>query len=220
MTNFTLKIIALVTMLVDHLGYTFFHKFTFMNYIGRLSFPLFAFMLTEGFIHTKSLKKYFSRLLIFAIISQIPYMLFLKTIVNTFSLNILFTLLLGLLALTIYDKTKNKFLGFLFVIFCAIIAHYLPFDYGWFGIAIIFIFYIFKKNKLLMSICFTIAALINYFYSFISTLKMEYFFILLFCLLSLIPINLYNEKKGRDTKYFLYIFYPLHFIFLYLITLI
>ena len=220
MTSFVLKIIALITMFFDHVGYIIFHRFSFMNYIGRLSFPLFAFMITEGFKHTKDLKKYFFRLLIFAFISQIPYMLFISNLSNVFTLNILFTLTLGLLAITVYDKSKNKLLGFLFAILCAIIAHFLNFDYGWFGIAIIFIFYIFKKKKIYMNLLFIIFTFINYFYNYITTLRVEYLFIILFCILSLIPINLYNEKKGKNTKYFLYFFYPIHLIVLYILTLI
>ena len=139
MSSFVLKIIAIISMLVDHSGYLIFNSFSFMNYIGRLAFPIFAFLITEGYIHTSNLKKYFLRLLIFAVISQIPFMLLFP---NSFTLNILFTLALGLLAITVYNKLNNKSLGFIFVILCAVLSHFLHFDYGWFGIAIIFIFYI------------------------------------------------------------------------------
>ena len=220
MTSFILKIIAVATMLSDHLGYVLFGKFSFMNYIGRLSFPIFAFLITEGYKHTKSLKKYFTRLLIFAIISQIPYMLYINTLSNVFTLNILFTLTLGLLGITLYDKINCKPLGILIATLLSTIAHLLYFDYGWFGIAIIFIFFIFKEKILLMNLSFFIAVFINYFYKYITTSRIEYIFIILFCTLSLIPINLYNEKKGKNMKYFLYIFYPLHLIVLYLLTLI
>ena len=148
MSSFVLKIIAVITMLIDHSGYLIFNGFSFMNYIGRLAFPIFAFLITEGYIHTNNLKKYFSRLIVFAIISQIPYMLLFSS--AELSLNILFTLALGLFSLIIYDKTKNKYLGFIFVILCSVLAHFLHFDYGWFGIAIIFIFYIFKNKKSLV----------------------------------------------------------------------
>lgn len=220
MTSFVLKIIAVIVMIFDHLGYVLFNKFSFMNYIGRLAFPIFAFSITEGYIHTRNLKKYFIRLLIFALISQIPYMLFINVFTNTFTLNILFTLVLGLFAITIYDKSKNKLLGILSVISCAVLAHFLCFDYGWFGIATIFIFYIFKNKKLYMNLAFCVTTFINYFYSYITTFKKEYLFIILFCCLSLIPINLYNGNKGKNIKYFLYIFYPLHLILLYLLTFI
>ena len=217
MTGFILKIIALISMLFDHLGYTIFNSFSFMNYIGRLSFPIFAFCLTEGYTHTKNLNKYFFRLGIFAIISQIPYMLFESTFSNNFNLNILFTLLLGLLAITLFNKIKNKILGYIIVILCAIIAQFFYFDYGWFGIATIFVFYIFKNKKLCMNIFFILITFINYYYHFIQTSRYEYLLIILFACLSLIPINLYNGKKGKDSRYLLYIFYPLHLMILYLI---
>lgn len=217
MSSFVLKIIAVISMLIDHSGYLIFNGFSFMNYIGRLAFPIFAFLITKGYVHTSNLKKYFLRLLIFAIISQIPFMLLFP---NGFTLNILFTLALGLLAITVYNKFKNKLLGFIFVILCSVLAHFLHFDYGWFGIAIIFIFYIFKNKKAYMNIFFIVATFINYIYYFAKTLRIEYLLIFLFCCLSLIPINLYNGKKGKNIKYFLYAFYPLHLIALYLITLI
>lgn len=78
---------------------------------GRIAFPIFAFQITEGYMHTKDLKKYFKRLILFAIISQIPFMLFLSTFTSPFTLNIFFTLLFGLFAIYIYDKIPNKFLG-------------------------------------------------------------------------------------------------------------
>ena len=220
MTSFILKIIAVITMLFDHAGYILFSKFSFMNYIGRLSFPIFAFLITKGYKYTKNLRKYFARLLIFAIVSQIPYMLFINTFSNSFSLNILFTLALGLLGITLYDKIEYKPLGILLVTLLSLIAQFLHFDYGWFGIAIIFIFYIFKEKKLLMNLFFCIVVFINYFYNYLTTLRIEYIFIILFCFFSLIPINLYNEKKGKNIKYFLYVFYPLHLIVLYLFSFI
>ena len=61
MSSFVLKIIAVITMFIDHLGYTIFGKFSYLNYIGRISFPIFAFQISEGYIHTKNLKKYFMR---------------------------------------------------------------------------------------------------------------------------------------------------------------
>ena len=105
MTSFVLKIIALISMVCDHTGYIIFGGFAFMNYIGRLAFPIFAFLITEGYIHTSNFKKYFSRLLIFAVISQLPYILLFN---NGFTLNILFTLTLGLLTITVYEKINNK----------------------------------------------------------------------------------------------------------------
>ena len=218
MSSFVLKIIAILSMVIDHSGYLIFDKFSFMNYMGRLAFPIFAFLITEGYIHTSNFKKYVYRLLIFGIISQIPYMLFFNN--NTFTLNILFTLALGLITISIYNKFKNKLFGFLSVIWFAVLAHFLHFEYGWFGISIIFIFYFFKKEKTYMNILFFITTFINYIYYFSKTLRIEYLLIILFCTLALVPINLYNGKKGKNIKYFLYLFYPLHLIALYILDFI
>ena len=107
MTSFVLKIIALITMFIDHLGYAIYGKFSYLNYIGRIAFPIFAFQISEGFVHTKNIKKYFIRLLVFAIISQLPFMLFLSTFSkNIYELNIFFTLSFGLLAIFIFDKIR------------------------------------------------------------------------------------------------------------------
>lgn len=220
MSSFVLKIIAVIAMLFDHAGYVLFKQFSFMNCIGRLAFPIFAFQLTEGYSHTRNLGKYFFRLFIFAIISQVPYMLYLSSFNATIHLNIFFTLILGLIAITIYEKLDNKYWGLLLVTLYAIIAQYFYFDYGWFGIAAIFIFHIFKDKKWLMNLSFILSAFVYYFYKYIISSNLVYLFIIFFCCLSLIPINLYDGKKGKDTKYLLYIFYPLHLIILYLLSFV
>lgn len=220
MSTFMLKIIAIIAMLLDHTGYIIFNKFSFFNYIGRLAFPIFAFLITEGYSHTSNLKKYLYRLTLFAIISQIPYMLFTSTFNNTFNLNILFTLILGLISIIIYNKINNKILGFLLVTLVAILAQIFPFDYGWFGIAIMFIFHIFKNKKLLLNLYFIIATFINFFFKFFFTSNSIYLVVILFTCFALIPINLYNEKKGKSIKYFFYAFYPLHLITLYILNFI
>ncbi|MCI8482576.1 MAG: hypothetical protein HFJ27_06000 [Clostridia bacterium] len=99
MSNFILKIIAMITMFCDHLGYALYSRFSSFNYIGRLAFPIFAFGISEGYAHTKSKKNYCLRLLMFGIISQVPFMLFTSMFEIGFSLNIFFTLLIGLIAI-------------------------------------------------------------------------------------------------------------------------
>jgi len=110
MDAFTLKIIAMITMLIDHTGHLIFGDFSYFNYIGRLAFPIFAFQISQGYIHTKDFKKYAFRLAVFALIAQIPFMLFISIITGAFFtwyLNIFFTLLLGLLAILAYDKLSG-----------------------------------------------------------------------------------------------------------------
>ena len=218
MTSFVLKIIAIISMFIDHLSYTLYGKFTFLNYIGRLAFPIFAFQITEGYLYTKNLKKYFLRLGIFAVISQIPYYIFLNSFTSSFSLNIFFTLFAGLLAITVFDKLKNKYLGFLCAVIIAVISEYLHFDYGWFGVLIIFIFYIFKNNEINMSIGFICSVCLKYIIALIqNNFYYAYYILLLFTALSIIPILLYNKEQGKSAKYFFYIFYPVHLLVLYLI---
>ena len=162
MSSFVLKIIAIITMFIDHIGYIVFGKFSYFNYIGRLAFPIFAFQISEGYTHTKNLKKYFFRLFLFAIISQLPFMLFHNLISSNFSLNIFFTLLLGLASIFIYDKLKYKSLGIISYIILATIAEFSHCDYGFYGVSIIFIFYIFKNNFINSSLFFVFATGIKY----------------------------------------------------------
>ena len=221
MSAFTLKLIAILSMVFDHSGYIIFNGFSFFNYIGRFAFPIFAFQISEGYLHTKNLKRYFLRLIIFAFISQVPYMLFHSIISSGFALNIFFTLVLGLASITCYDKIPNKFLGILSCTFLAIIAEFCNMDYGAYGIAIIVLFYIFKENALLMPLSFIIATLFKYI-TYIIKLGFADIIVNLwiFTTLSIIFISFYNGKKGKDIKYILYIFYPLHLLVIYLISLI
>ena len=221
MSSFVLKMIAIISMFIDHIGYIIFGKLSFFNYIGRLAFPIFAFQISEGYIHTKNLKKYFLRLFLFAIISQIPYILFYNIISTGFALNIFFTLFLGLTCIFIYDKLDYKKLGIIISIFIGIVAEYIHCDYGFYGIAIILIFYIFKNNTFLATLSFIIATSINYIPLYIASQFNKIYLYLFICtIIPAIFISLYNGKKGKDTKYLLYLFYPIHLLIIYGIYLI
>ncbi len=233
MSAFVLKVIALISMACDHSSYVLFGHFSFLNYIGRMAFPIFAFQISEGYIHTKNLKNYLLRLFTFALISQAPFMLFTSMYSSQFSLNIFFTLFLGLFAITVFDMLykldyKNKgihylyiLIGFIFVVFTAIVSNALHCDYGYYGIAIIFIFYLLKKHKILMNLAFIICTVLYYLRNLLYSSNFEiYLWIIVFTCLPLVFINLYNNKKGKDTKYFLYLFYPIHLLILWGINLL
>ncbi len=221
MSSFVLKIIAVVTMFIDHIGYAIFGKLSFFNYIGRIAFPIFAFQISEGYTHTKNLKKYFLRLFIFAIISQIPFMLFSKIISSDLTLNIFFTLLLGLISIYIYDKSKYKIVGIISAILIGLLANFAHFDYGFYGISIIFLFYVFKTDIIKSSIAFAIATTTKYLIPIIKYGFYDvYLYLLIATLIPIIFISLYNGKKGKDTKYLLYLFYPIHLLLIYGIYLI
>lgn len=221
MSSFVLKMIAIISMFIDHIGYVIFNTFSYFNYIGRIAFPIFAFQISEGYIHTKNLKKYFLRLLLFAIISQIPFMLFHELISIDFNLNIFFTLLLGLISIFIYDKLKYKSLAILISIFIGLLANYTHCDYGFYGVAIILIFYIFKNNFVNASIFFILATLIKYIIPYIKNgFYYAYLYLFVCTIIPLVFIAAYNGKKGKNTKYLLYLFYPFHLLLIYGINLI
>lgn len=229
MTSFTLKIIAIISMFFDHFGYAFLGQFSFFNLIGRLAFPIFAFQINEGYTHTRNLKKYFLRLVFFALVSQLPFSLFLhKYINNSFQLNVFFTLFIGLFAIFTYDyiiklfsNSKSKFhfdklVGFIIVMLFASIAQLLHTDYGFWGVIVIFAFYLFKNNKIASTISFVILCILKYSFNIIMY-GFSYIYILL-CVFTILPIlfiRLYNGKQGKKIKYLLYVFYPLHLLLLY-----
>lgn len=234
MTSFALKCIAMVAMLIDHTSIAYFGQTTLFNVIGRIAFPIFAFQISEGYIHTKNLRKYFLRLFCFAVISQFPFMLFDSIFTNSFSFNIFGTLFVGLLAILLYDKITNcdfkitnnekvnvitnKVFGCIPVILLGIISEVCYFDYGFWGVAIIFLFYIFKNDKLGMLIFYITACIIKYGVNII-VYGYHYLYVLL-CIGTILPIIfifLYNGKQGKKIKYLLYAFYPVHLLILYFV---
>ena len=202
MTSFWIKILGILTMVLDHLGFMFFAENIYLRSLGRISFPLFAFQLAIGYSHSKNKEKYILRMILFAIISQIPFMIFVAKIAPETGhfLNIGFTLTLGLLGMYIWENLKQPILRFLLTFGVILLGYILPIDYGWLGVSLSIIFYIFNSNKIASSVLASILTM----------------------LFALIPICLYNGKKGLDnkfSKYFFYIFYPLHLIIFTIIYL-
>lgn len=230
MTAFTLKIIAILSMILDHIKYAIPQTECFVTeYLGRIAFPLFAFFISEGFIHTHSRKKYMLRMLIFAVISQIPFYLFSHNVAHsTVTLNVLFTFEIALVGLCIIDFFKSydgisKVLNFLITVvlllFILAITYFIHPDYSWYGVLIIWIFYIFRNSKTLTSIFFTIITILYYLsygYGKRYDLFIPYIY---FNLLSMVFILFYNGKQGKKMKYFFYIFYPAHLLIFYFINL-
>ena len=208
-------------MFCDHIGYALYGKFSYFNYIGRLSFPLFAFGISEGYLHTKSKKNYCMRLLMFGIISQVPFMWFNSIFKTEFSLNIFFTLLIGLISIIGYEQCENKAIGILLVACLASTADLIKADYGYFGVLMIFIFHIFKDKKWLMNLSYIALCLVRYLVLAISSgFYVEYSLLFIWILLPLIFIHFYNGEKGPNTKYLLYGFYPIHLVLLYVFHII
>lgn len=211
MTIFIIKIIACITMVLDHIKYVYEPSVNFVTlYLGRISFPLFAFLATEGYVHTSNIKKYFQRLIIFGIISQIPFMIFRMYVGNWMMLNIMFTLILGLIAILIFDKIENKFISIPLVLLIILCGNFFHVDYGAYGVLLIFILYLFKNKKVLLTISYIGVIVLHYY--LIGGLNMNNIFNIIFTIFPITIILVYNGKLGKKLKYFYYWFYPVHMI--------
>lgn len=223
MSSFVLKILACVFMFVGHIPFVFPDTVIPCILIGKLAFPIFAFLISEGYVHTRNWKKYLSRLLVLALISQLPASMLFNPNSSNLYLNIFFTLLLGLISIRFFDKIKNKYIAIIPVIFFSAVAEITGCDFGAIGVLMITFFYIFKQNKNLMvlSQIFLMAVLfVQKLYNYTSLNSTILIYILLqflFTVLSLIFIIFYNGKRGKNTmkvQVGFYFFYPIHLIFL------
>ncbi|MBQ8193418.1 MAG: conjugal transfer protein TraX [Bacilli bacterium] len=228
-----LKILAMFFMLLDHMWATIIPGNQWMTNVGRLAFPIFAFLVVEGFIHTSNFKKYIKRLFIFALISEIPFnLMYTGSFIFPFHQNVLFTLLLGLLCINEIDKMKNnkglknRFNASIKIFLFLLIGLIGFVDYGITGILTIISFYIFRNFKFawLGQLVSLILLYIVFFKGqsvVLNIFNYEYFLPLqAFGILALIPIWLYNGTRGKKSKalqYGFYLFYPVHMLVLYLI---
>ncbi len=128
----------MITMLIDHLGYAFFSDDRYLRIIGRIAFPIYCYLLVVGYQRTRNVQKYTVRLLLIAVLSQFPFMY----AFNISNLNVVFTLLLGLLLMMALDRIPHKWLplSILLALAVALGAEVLHTDYGAYGIALIVIF--------------------------------------------------------------------------------
>lgn len=224
MTGFMLKILAVITMTLDHIKYAVPVTDCFLTqYFGRVAFPLFAFLITEGLYYTKSRKKYIIRMLIFAIISQVPFILFRSLVSDMFMLNIMFTFLFAILGIVLLEWVIKQEIISIFkyiMIVCCLFAvlvcgNFIAVDYRWFGIVTIWIFYLLKENKILRTIIYFLIVMLYYFVRSGCSLEHINFFSVFFTTLPAIIILFYNGKQGKKFKYFFYWFYPIHMLVIY-----
>ena len=225
-----LRLLAILFMVLDHLWATVVPGNLWLTCVGRLAFPIFAFQLCEGYRHTGDFRRYRRRLLVFALLSEIPFNLFYAgSVIFPFHQNVLFTLLLGLLAMRQADmlrreegikKKSLRCLALLLILAGGVVLF--P-DYGLMGVMTVLCFFVFRDHRL-----FQLAAMavLNIFAFKGQTIPVSLgalafdFPIQGFALLALPLIWLYNGEKGRGGKglrLFWYIFYPLHMLALYFI---
>lgn len=223
-----LKLIAVIIMLIDHTACfllasePFFNQklvinskpydfslYIFLRAVGRLAFPIYGFLLTEGFQHTHDRKKYALNLLSFALISEIPWNLIHGGTLTYKTQNVFFTLFLGLLCIMIYETYQNDLKKqLLYLSGVAVFGLFLNADYGLKGVGFLFAMYLLRKKKIpqaFICTCF-LSNTIPY------TIGVACAFL---------PINLYNHErgfiKGKFWKYAFYAFYPVHMLILYFI---
>jgi len=236
-----LKWIAISTMLIDHIGAAILGRmlwsdsgymnsgmmwnesklsilYTITRLIGRISFPIFCFLLVEGFEHTHDKKRYLLRTGLFALISEVPFDLaFNNQILEFSSQNVFFTLFIGLLTMIFYQMIEenpklnymNRILLGLGVVGLGMgAAQLIRSDYGGAGVFCIMMLYLFQKKKV-----FQMTAGVCSFATIFFPSELP-------AVLAFIPIWFYNGKRGRQLKYFFYIFYPAHLLILYLICML
>jgi len=214
MNTFQIKVLAIVTMIIDHMGLFFFPQLIIFRIIGRLSFPLFAWLIANGAYHTHDIGKYLQRLFIFALLSQIPYLLANRLINPHFSdLNVLCTLYCGLLAIALIQKTNNRILWVMITISFSVLAQFIHVDYYGLGVVEVVIFYIFYKNfkNLVLAQFLLFLPPLFLFPVYVAQLFEP------LGLLSLLIIRMYNFQPGPRAKYLFYIFFPLQYAFYYLV---
>lgn len=223
MTSFRLKVLACITMLIDHIGWILFPQLTILNIIGRLSFPIFAYLIAEGSTKTKNINSYFKRLLFFALLSQIPYSVAgYLTESDPFTLNIIFTLTTGLLLIHLIQL--KRYLSFTILFLVLIILDFIvTYDYGAYGLLLILLSYLLIKKRIWGSLAIIVLTIIES-----IKIPVGKFYISeidfgnqIFAILSLVPILLYKGEQGtKISKWFFYFFYPVHLIVLILIYIL
>jgi len=212
-----LKWVAIVSMTIDHIGASLYPQYEVLRLIGRLSFPLFCYLLVLGLENTRNVGNYFVRLFLFALVSQVPF--YLAFGIEPFeSFNVFFTLSSGLAFIYFY-KSKNAPLALLPVL-ASLILH---FDYGIYGIFLIGCMYLIREDAELGTVS---VVLLNLAFSFMWPTQ----FMSLFSL----PLILYHNSRAsavmgktdvkgvypRWKKYLFYAYYPLHLLALYAVRII
>ena len=205
-----LKWIAVLTMVIDHVGAILFPDQIWMRVIGRVAFPIYAYCLAEGFRYTSDYRRYLGRLALFAILSEIPFDLAFYGVPFSFAhQNVFFTLTLGLILLWVLGRCREQLLlcAGAFAVLC-FLAQALHMDYGAGGLLMVFAFYLAQQGTSPW-IGWGIFVFINLF-GYAGGVQWA-------AILALLPIGLYSGKAGKKKQRFFYWIYPLHLLLLWII---
>ena len=215
---YQLKLLACFFMLIDHIGYLLLPEQMIWRAVGRLALPIFAYLIANGWRYTKSKLNYFLRLLIFALACHLPLVIF----VRMKSLNIFFTLSLGLLAIALWEwsqnleRKRNRYLlGGLLVLAVAWLGQFIKVDYGWFGVLLIFSCHLFHGRWLRLGLVTVGLCLLQWGQMLLGSGVISGFnYLQILCVGAFFFLARYNGRQGRPAKWLFYIFYPAHFLLL------
>ena len=232
LTAAVLHIIAMTLMLMDHLWATLLPAREWLTCAGRVAFPIFAFMAVEGYFHTRSFKKYILRMLLFAVLSEIPFdLMYGGTWFYPVHQNVLWTFLLGLLGVWLMEQVRKKGKTWMYLLVCVLVVlaglvlgTLCMVDYYGVGVLTVFVFYFLHGRKWW---CF-LGQLAALYWLNVELLGGLMYPVQLFgmefelcqqglALLALIPIWLYRGRQGYHSKPFqslCYAFYPVHMLLL------
>lgn len=200
LNRFQLKVIALMSMVVDHMGVVFFPDQVWMRMVGRISMPIFVFLLVQGYRKTRDVKRYQVRLAVSAVVMLLGNWVVGDVVGVGIRSNMFLTLLVVLIFIEAADRrnVKNIFLA-LSLFFVALI------EYGVLALVLGMVFRNFEREK--MIVLYVVVSLVSGFF-----FKYQYMM-----LMSLPFILLYSGERGPAVKWFFYVFYPAHIWGLYLI---
>jgi len=232
LTANTLKMIAIITMTIDHIAWTLFPGFQTgalplsMHLIGRLTAPIFMFFIVEGYYHTRNIKKYISRMFLFALISHVPFAIYVGNSIIPFKdglfeqTSIIWGFLMGLIALFVWKSTGLKlWLKGLIICVCVILA--LPANWSVptvFAILFMGINYgNFKKQMIWLTISIFIYSVV-----YIFVFDTVYGVLQMGIVLAIPVLACYKGKRGtwKAMKWIFYVYYPLHLLILGLIRIL
>ena len=231
----TLHILAMAFMLMDHLWATLLPAQEWLTCVGRIAFPIFAFMAVEGYFHTHNLKKYLLRMLIFAVISEVPFdLMYGGTWFYPVHQNVIWTLMMGLAGIHLMETVRKKKSTFVYILVSAIVVivggllgTLSMVDYYGIGVLTVFIFYFFRGRKWwcllgqMLALYWVNVELLGGLMYPIRLFGMEFELCQQgLALLALLPIWFYRGRQGYHSKpfqYFCYAFYPIHMLVIVLV---
>lgn len=235
-SSFTLRMMAMGFMLCDHLWATVIPGNDWLTWLGRLTFPIFAFLTVEGYYHTHDLKKYLRRMILWAVITEIPFnLMYAGSWIYPFQQNVLWTFVLSLLCMQGVEKQKQRSnpmlkwgITLLLVIVYYLAGTLLMVDYSGYGILMVLVFYFFRGNNWQMRL-FQLLALLYINCGMIKGLNVPIEFCNLsleiprqgMAVLALLPIWCYQGRQGPHSKILQtcwYAFYPVHMLILALLV--